>query len=291
MHALVGPVSAPVEQTACHSTLTTVPPPPTVASTAVHSDTLHSRTYTVALPPVPECSVFAQLPYDDTIGTSHNNKLFIDMMDEHVDMSPGGSIELPLPLRPNFELPHNNSAIYMHSKNTMASIKLNPIKTGNCRAAMQNNLEHNFVEEISPNERCSEFNKCFDIPGFTVVQSKPSQEDKIRLVYDASAKYKGISLAGAPLLPNDGPNALPVAPPVPPDTLDVPHTDAPPAPPDALHATSDAPQAPVDVPLTDAPPVPPEVPHAPPDAPPASSNAPHTNSDAPPASIDAAIGY
>ena len=34
----------------------------------------------------------------------------------------------------------------------------------------------------------------FHIPVFPVVQSKPFKEDKIRRVYDAAAKYRGVSL-------------------------------------------------------------------------------------------------
>ena len=183
-HARVSPVSVPGVQTARPSTLTpnyiTLPP---VATARVHTHPLYPYTHTATLPPVLECSVFSHLPYDDTIGTSHDDNVFMDMLDEQVDMLPGGSIELPSPLRPNFELPDNKSASYMRSRNTMASIKLNQIKTENCRAAMQNNLEHNFLEEISPNERCPDFNKCFDNPVFPVAQSRPCKEDKIRLVY------------------------------------------------------------------------------------------------------------
>ena len=200
-YALVGPVSVPLAQSDRPFPLdthhNTVPPILTVSNIAVHTDTLHSCTDSAALTPVPEGNVFEQRPDDDTIGTSHENKLFIDLMDEQVDILPGGNIELPLPLRPNFELPDNKSAIYMRSKNTIASIKRDPTKTDKCRAAMQKNLDHNFVEEIPPNERSSDTKKCFYIPVFPVVQSKPFKEDKIRLVYDASAKHKGVSLNDA----------------------------------------------------------------------------------------------
>ena len=56
---------------------------------------------------------------------------------------------------------------------------------------MQKNIDDKFVEEIPSGESKLNEGNQYHLPLFPVVQSKPSKEDKIRVVYDASAKYKG----------------------------------------------------------------------------------------------------
>ena len=65
-----------------------------------------------------------------------------------------------------------------------------------------------FVEEIPSGKRYSNECKRYHLPLFPVTQSKPFKEDKVRLVYDASAKYKGTSLNDAFYLGPDLTNSL-----------------------------------------------------------------------------------
>ena len=138
--------------------------------------------------------VFERLPDDESLGTSHDDKVFLEHMQSNVKILPSGSIELPLPFKNDFVLPDNRSAIFMRSKNTITSIKRNPDKVAKCQLAMQKNIDNKFVEEVPQNDLYIDHDKRYYLPVFPVVQSKPHKEDKIRLVYDASAKYQGTSL-------------------------------------------------------------------------------------------------
>ena len=80
------------------------------------------------------------------------------------------------------------------SQTTIANIKKGSFKLEKCIEAMQKNIDKRFVEEIPQGEAQASGNIQFHVPVFPLVQSKPFKEDKIRLVYDAAAKYHGVRL-------------------------------------------------------------------------------------------------
>ena len=57
---------------------------------------------------------------------------------------------------------------------------------------MNDILEKGYAKEVGPEERQSESGKCWYIPHFGVYH--PKKPDKIRVVFDASAQFKGMSL-------------------------------------------------------------------------------------------------
>ena len=141
--------------------------------------------------------IFEQLPDDDELGTSSHDKIFLNIMHKNVKILPSGSIELPLPLKLPLDLPDNRAVMFKRAQTTVANIKKDSFKLEKCREAMQKNIDKHFVEEVPPRGAHASGNVRFYIPVFPVVQSKPFKVDKIRLVYDAAAKYRGMSLNDA----------------------------------------------------------------------------------------------
>ena len=60
-----------------------------------------------------------------------------------------GSLQMPLPFKTDFKLTDNRSSILITSKNMMNNIQKDPEKIKKCQLAMQKNIDHQFVEEIT----------------------------------------------------------------------------------------------------------------------------------------------
>ena len=118
-------------------------------------------------------------------------------MHKNVKILPSGSIELLLPLKLPLDMPDNRAVTFKQAQTTVANIKKDPFKLEKCQEAMQKNIDKHFLEEVPLCRAHDSGNVRFHIPVFPVVQSKTFKEDKIWLVCNAAAKYRGVSLNDA----------------------------------------------------------------------------------------------
>ena len=132
--------------------------------------------------------VFQTLPDDDSPGLSNDDRQFMTVMSDNVSTTAEGNIQLPLPLK-SHKFPNNESAVYNRTKKTLDKLKTQTTKLNSCIQSMQKSLDARFVEQVPPCE-ISPKSKWY-LPIFCVEQQKKS---KVRLVFDASARYYGTSL-------------------------------------------------------------------------------------------------
>ncbi|XP_018018481.1 uncharacterized protein LOC108675002 [Hyalella azteca] len=174
-------------------------PTPAFTVLATRVDTRNSNSVSVKyrfpskLPDGSLADSFARNAEDDLQGLSRDDRTFLSLMAENVRTTPEGHIELPLPIRDQ-NLPDNKIAVFHRSKNTLNKLKSQDSKLKSCLEAMRKNIEAGFVEKVPPTQLDPPSGRSWYLPIFCVDQPKKS---KVRLVYDASAKYNGTSLNDA----------------------------------------------------------------------------------------------
>ena len=133
--------------------------------------------------------VFQTKADDDFAGLSKQDIQFLDIMSDSSQITKDGYIQLPLPLK-DVQLPSNKVPVLMRTKSTLKNLSKNPLKLDACLKSMERNIESGFVERVDSNYEPPE-GKQWYLPIFPVQQEKKS---KVRLVYDASARFSGCSL-------------------------------------------------------------------------------------------------
>ena len=118
-----------------------------------------------------------------------------------VCVTPEGNLELPLPYR-EIQLPNNKAAVYNRTLSTLTRLKRNEDILAKCTVTMEKNLKANYIEQVRELES-EPSNPTWYLPIFDVNTAK-----KTRLVYDASARYKNVSLNDAMLTGPDLNNFL-----------------------------------------------------------------------------------
>ena len=107
---------------------------------------------------------------------------------EGVQLDEEGKIQIPLPLKEGTSPPQNKNMIYRRSNNTLQRLKRDEGKMQKCLDIMQDYLRQGHVRQLSKAE--AEHAVTF-IPVFPVHQEK---KNKVRLVFDSSARSNDISL-------------------------------------------------------------------------------------------------
>ena len=97
---------------------------------------------------------------------------------------------MPIPLNDDKALLENQAAVYHRTLNSLSRLKHDQHKLQDCLISMKGNIDAGFVEPVPYSERIPSTNKAWWLPIFSVYNIK----EKTRLVYDASAKYRGVSL-------------------------------------------------------------------------------------------------
>ena len=170
----------------CLERTQTIPNSPTVFRTAVplvHSDI---RLFFPQKPTF-QTDTFHQSSDDDTPGLSQDDRKFLDILSTGITITEEGSIELPLPLK-SCDLPNNRIPVLMRTKTTLARLKGQPTKLQSCIESMEKNLKCGYIEKVPP-EQISSPSWC--LPIFAVTHPK---KKKVRMVFDASARFSGTSL-------------------------------------------------------------------------------------------------
>ena len=132
--------------------------------------------------------LFVKNTDDELPGLSKDDQEFLDIVNSGVRLDSFNNIEIPLPLKSNIIPPFNRAAVYNRSKNTLARLRKDTERTEKCLEIMKTYLEKGHVKRLTSFEdkRAHTF-----IPVFPIVNER---KNKIRLVFDSSAKYKGTSL-------------------------------------------------------------------------------------------------
>ena len=113
------------------------------------------------------------------------------MMDE-VSVTTEGNVQLPLPFKHGMLiLPDNSTAVYGRTKSPLGQLSKHEWKVSQCIESMQRNISQGYVEQVLESYPPPVPGAVWYIPIFCVTHPKKA---KIRLVFDASAQYLGVSL-------------------------------------------------------------------------------------------------
>ena len=165
---------------------------PRVLLTSVQKDHPVEVRYNFSQKRAENFETFATHPDDDQPGLSYDDKEFMAIIQPNIKINQDKKIEIPLPLRDK-KLPDNEGPVYFRTKKTTTRLQSDPEKLEECLQSMQKSIDNHYIEKIPPGEVETPDNPTWYLPIFCVEQKKK----KLRLVYDASAKYGGTSLNDA----------------------------------------------------------------------------------------------
>ncbi|KAI3352172.1 hypothetical protein L3Q82_020980 [Scortum barcoo] len=135
-------------------------------------------------------SVFHQTKNDNKLGPSMEDILFLKTMENEFSQDETNSWVAPLPFRqPRRRLPNNRQYALSRLKSLHRTLDKNPEMKSHLKSFMQAMLDSQHAELAPPTEEGKEY---WYLPFFGVYHpQKPSQ---IRVVFDSSAQFEGISL-------------------------------------------------------------------------------------------------
>ena len=133
---------------------------------------------------------FSESPEDDLPGLSKSDQAFERIVEAGTVINDLGNIQIPLPFRSDVSLPVNRECVRRRSHNSLLRISKKPDLAEGCRAAMQKYIDAGHMEQL-PDRIPENPGRTYYVPVFPVVQEK---KNKTRLVFDSSAKYKGVCL-------------------------------------------------------------------------------------------------
>lgn len=137
-----------------------------------------------------EWDIFQKTKDDEKTAPSIEDKLFLQIMDREVYKDDENSWVAPLPFKePRQLLPNNRPQAVERLKSLLRSFRRKPEIKRDFVAFLEKLFENDHAE-IAPSVRPNE--QCWYLPSFGVYHpKKPSQ---MRVVFDSSALYKGVSL-------------------------------------------------------------------------------------------------
>ncbi|XP_073810196.1 uncharacterized protein [Danio rerio] len=134
--------------------------------------------------------VFFRSPDDDKATLSVEDKVFLEMMDKEVYLDEDRHWVAPLPFRsPRIQLPNNREQAMQRLSSLQRTLSKKPKMKTHFFDFMQKEIEHKQAELAPPLHSEEE---CWYLPIFGVYH--PHKPDKIRVVFDSSAQFRGVSL-------------------------------------------------------------------------------------------------
>lgn len=135
-------------------------------------------------------SVFSHSEHDNKLASSVEDDIFLKLMDEEVYISESNSWVAPLPFRqPRQRLPNNREQAVKRFASLQHSLSKRP-ETQQQYVAFMGKILENDHAEVAPS--LGESEECWYLPTFGVFH--PQKPGQIRVVFDSSAKYQGVSL-------------------------------------------------------------------------------------------------
>ena len=129
--------------------------------------------------------------YNDKTSLSQEDRKFMDLMESNCQVIKG-RYQLPLPFRDNnVVMPFNKAMAVQRSNSLRHRLKKNPKFYTDYVAFMNNLMIKGYAQECEIESSGSEWNGWF-IPHHGVYH--PNKPDKIRVVFDCAAEYKGVAL-------------------------------------------------------------------------------------------------
>lgn len=148
---------------------------------------------TVKAPPVDEddmSSIFERTPNDDKPGPSQEDNIFLGIMESKFHRNSLGEWTAPLPFKPGRpRLPNNYSQAIKRARSLDTNLRKNPTKMDHALTFMEGILSKGHAE-VAPSLESDD--ECWYLPIFAIYH--PKKPNKIRMVFDSSASYEGISL-------------------------------------------------------------------------------------------------
>ncbi|XP_062587767.1 uncharacterized protein LOC134249430 [Saccostrea cucullata] len=134
--------------------------------------------------------VFVRTKDDENEGYSVEDRRFMKIMDKEFKKTPDGHWEAPLPFKESRSaLPNNREEALKRARILQKSLQRDPVKRDHFRTFMTKLLQNGHAEVAPPLDAEQE---CWYLPLFGVYH--PRKRDQVRVVFDSSANYKGISL-------------------------------------------------------------------------------------------------
>ncbi|XP_056022091.1 uncharacterized protein LOC125651089 [Ostrea edulis] len=161
------------------------------------------------IPCIPETdligdSVFHTTEYDDQPGLSIDDRLFLSMMDRELYRNDSGQWVAALPFKkPRRKLPDNRQIAVKRAHILDVNLKRNPEKCLHATTFMQQIMDSGHAERAPPVNEREEF---WYLPIFSVYHSK--KPNQIRMVFNSSAQFNGVSLNNVLLSGLDLTNSL-----------------------------------------------------------------------------------
>ena len=135
--------------------------------------------------------LFRERDDDDLPGLSQNDEKFVALVSSQTRRNEKGNLEIPLPFKDSITVPNNKLAVFGRTSNTLNRLKRDEDKLQACLKVMQKYLSHDHIEEIPRKEiNVATGSSCY-INVFPVTHKK---KGKLRIVFDSSAAFDGVSL-------------------------------------------------------------------------------------------------
>ena len=135
-------------------------------------------------------NIFNRTEDDDRIGTSVEDRDFLQIMDGDFRRTEDGSWVAPLPFRQNRpRLPNNKAQALKRAKALSSSLRRDPLKKQHFITFMEGIISDGHAELAPP---LKDGEECWYLPIFGVYH--PKKPDQLRGVFDSSAKFNGVCL-------------------------------------------------------------------------------------------------
>ena len=124
---------------------------------------------------------------------SYEEKIFLRKMDDGIVLRPDGHYQMPLPFKDTDQRLPNNRGMALHRLKGLKKRMLYDEHYHQLyNKSMDDVISKGFAEKVPQSQMTTEPGKVWYIPHHGVFH--PKKPDKLRVVYDCSAKYKGESL-------------------------------------------------------------------------------------------------
>ncbi|XP_077119086.1 uncharacterized protein LOC143775127 [Ranitomeya variabilis] len=136
------------------------------------------------------CTVFHRTREDNQVAMSIEDRLFLDIMEREIVRDESKSWVAPLPFKPQRQrLPNNRELVYSRFVSLTRKLQKAPETKQHFFTFMERIFQSGHAE-IAPILQDSE--ECWYLPIFGVYH--PKKPGQIRVVFDSSARYEGVSL-------------------------------------------------------------------------------------------------